>query len=254
MIEWVMKSNWCDKSKYCAITTIGQYAEFLGLPVPKSNFRVYDNTEMYVPDPEMVKQFVYRIRSKHLRAMVLVAIETAASVSEVWNLKWADANLASKTIKITGVKGHRTRDYPISDELTTLLMQLPKDSSRIFSNIGKALKANDCIIDYRQRIAKETGNSDFLKIHFHTFRHFAISWHYFKTKDIVDTQRFARHCNINNTLKYVHIVKSWIKENEYEVVYAEDKSELTKCLSEGYSLVTKTDWGYCLTKPKTIGG
>lgn len=31
------------------------------------------------------------------------------------------------------------------------------------------------------------GFPDFLKIHFHTFRHFAISWYYFKTKGIVET-------------------------------------------------------------------
>ena len=83
-------------------------------------------------------------------------------------------------------------------------------------------------------------------------RHFAISWKYFKTKDIVETQGFARHCNIQNTLKYVHIVKSWIRENQYDVVYAESKKELTKYLSIGYELVAKTDWGYCLRKPKTI--
>jgi integrase len=111
---------------------------------------------------------------------------------------------------------------------------------------------NDALWRYRQILARETGNSDFLKIHFHTFRHYAISWHYFKTKDIVETQRFARHCNIQNTLRYVHIVKSWIKENEYDVVYASDKAELTKYLTEGYELVTKTEWGYCLKKPKTI--
>lgn len=69
---------------------------------------------------------------------------------------------------------------------------------------------------------------------------------------MVDTQRFARHCRIENTLKYVHIVKQWIKENEYDVVYATDKEELTKHLKEGYELLTKTEWGYCLRKPKML--
>ncbi len=62
---------------------------------------------------------------------------------------------------------------------------------------------------------EETGNINFLKIHFHTLRHFAISWFYFKTKDIVKTKEFARHHSIQNTLKYVHIVETWVKENEY---------------------------------------
>ncbi|MGB9856401.1 MAG: hypothetical protein ACPLKS_07700, partial [Caldisericum exile] len=78
------------------------------------------------------------------------------------------------------------------------------------------------------------------------------SWYYFKTKDIVDTQRFARHCDIRNTMKYIHIIKSWIKENEYNVVYAENKEELTKYLSEGYEFVVETEFGYCLRKPKML--
>jgi len=130
-------------------------------------------------------------------------------------------------------------------------MQLPRKSEKIFT-VKKSRYLNDALRKYKIKLARETGNPDFLKIHFHTFRHFAISWQYFKTKDIVETQRFARHCNIQNTLRYVHIVKAWVKENEYDVVYAEDKEELTKYLREGYELVAKTEWGYCLRKPKTI--
>ena len=251
MISQVLAKDWSDKSKQCALEAVRQYAEFKGFKVEKPKFKAYDNRELYVPNPLMVKQLVYRIRSIELRAMVLIAVETGASASEVWRLTWRDVNLRDRTLTITGVKGHRTWQYRISEELATLLLQIPKNGERIFK-IKNARYINDCLWRYRQILAKETGNPDFLKIHFHTFRHFAISWHYFKTKDIVETQRFARHCNIQNTLRYVHIVKSWIKENEYDVVYAEDKEELTKYLSEGYELVAKTEWGYCLRKPKAL--
>ncbi|MEM2917416.1 MAG: site-specific integrase [Candidatus Bathyarchaeia archaeon] len=251
MMTQVLVKDWSDKSKELALETVRQYAEFLGLNVQKPNFRAYNNIEWYVPTPSMIKQLVYRIRNIKLRAIVMLAIETGASAGEVWRLTWRDVNLQNKTVTITGVKGHKTWQYQISDELRTLLMQIPKNNERIF-NVKQSRYLNDALWRYRQILAKETGNKDFLKIHFHTFRHFAISWHYFKTKDIVETQRFARHCNIQNTLRYVHIVKSWIKENEFDIVYAEDKTELTKYLSEGYELVTKTEWGYCLRKPRTI--
>ena len=146
----------------------------------------------------------------------------------------------------------RSKTYPLSDELLGMIIRLPRNDKRIFSNVNKPTGICDALIDYRKRIARETGNTDYLKILYHTFRHYAISWFYFKTKDIVETQRFARHCNIQNTMTYVHIVKSWVKENKCDVVYAEDKAELTKYLSSGFSLVTKTDWGFCLTKPKTL--
>ena len=253
MFRQVLASEWCDKSKQYALITVQQFAEFKGLKVEKPNFRVYDNREMFVPSPSMVKQLIYRIRSLKLRAMVLIAVETGATLSEVWRLTWKDVNFQNKTITITGVKGHRTYTYPISNELLGLLMQIPRgnENERIFK-VKHARTINDWLRNYRKKLAKETGNPDFHKMNFHSLRHFAISWKYFKTKDIVETQRFARHCNIQNTLRYVHIVKSWIKENQYDVVYAQSKEELTKYLSEGYELVARTEWGYCLRKPKTI--
>ena len=251
MFSQVLAKNWSEKSKECALETIRQYAEFLGLKVQKPKFRAYNNTELYVPTPSMVKQLIYRIRNLQFRACVLIAVETGASASEVWCLTWKDVNLQNRTITITGVKGHRTMQYPISEELRTLLMKIPKKAERIFK-FKNVKYFNNALWRYRQILAEETGNSDFLKIHFHTFRHFAISWKYFKTKDIVETQRFARHCNIQNTLRYVHIVKSWVRENEFDVVYAVEKEELAKYLSDGYEFVAKTEWGYCLRKPKML--
>jgi len=251
MVECVLKCGWCAKSKNYALITLQQFAAFKGYFIEKPKFKVYDNNVLFVPSPSMVRMLVYRIRSYKLKVAVMIAIETGASLSEVHGIKWSDINFQNRTLTIRGVKGHRSNTYPISNELLTLLTLIPKDSERIFK-LKYPDKINAWLKQYVKRLAKETGNSDFLKIHFHTFRHFAISWRYFKTKDIVETQRFARHCNIQNTLRYVHIVKSWIKENEFNVVYAEDKAELTKYLAEGYELVTKTEWGYCLRKPKTI--
>jgi len=91
-----------------------------------------------------------------------------------YSVYWEDVNLQNKTITITGIKGHRTRQYPISDELCTLLLQIPIREGRIFS-IKHAEHINGSIRDYRRKLTKETGNPDFDKIHFHTFRHFAIS-------------------------------------------------------------------------------
>ncbi len=252
MTQQLLNSNWCDKSKSNCLDTIAQFAEYKGVSYTRPKFRPYDDREMYVPSPEMVKQFVYRVRSIAVRAMILLSVETGCSSGEAWSVPWSDLNLTTKTVKITGNKGHKTRTYTISDELLALLLQLPKKESRIFCNANKPTGINDSIVDYRQRLTRETGNQDFQYVHFHSFRHYAISWHYFKTKDIVETQRFARHCNIQNTMKYVHIVKSWAKSNEYDVVYAEDKNELTHYLANGFTLVTKTEWGFCLTKPRFL--
>ena len=120
MMSQVLNKGWVDKTKESALDVVEQYAQYLGIKVRKPNFKAYDNREMYVPNPEMVKTFIYRVRSPSLRSAILIAIETSASASEVWRLTWEDVNLGTKTITIRGVKGHKTKTYDISDELVTL--------------------------------------------------------------------------------------------------------------------------------------
>jgi len=94
MTQQLLKNSWCDKSKECAINAIAQYAEYLNVPYSRPVFRGDGNKKMYVPNPEMVKQFVYRVRSPHTKAMIMLAIETGGSAGEIFNLKWKDTNLA----------------------------------------------------------------------------------------------------------------------------------------------------------------
>jgi len=159
MMSQVLNKGWVDKTKESALDVVEQYAQYLGIKVRKPNFKAYDNREMYVPNPEMVKTFIYRVRSPSLRSAILIAIETSASASEVWRLTWEDVNLGTKTITIRGVKGHKTKTYDISDELVTLLTRLLKEDRKIFT-IKDPDHINDSIDDYRKRLAKETGNSD----------------------------------------------------------------------------------------------
>ena len=63
MMTQVLNKNWTDGVKGNALDVVCQYAEFLGVAVERPNFRAYDNRELYVPNPEMVRQFLYRVRS-----------------------------------------------------------------------------------------------------------------------------------------------------------------------------------------------
>ncbi len=154
MTNQVLNSSWCDKSKSNCLDAIAQYAEFKKIPYFRPHFRAYDNEEMFVPNPDMVKRFVYRIRSISNKAMIMLSVETGCSSGEAWSLEWKDINFSTKTVTITGNKGHRTKTYNFSDELIGLLIQLPKEDKRIFSNVNKPTGINDSIVDYRQRISQ----------------------------------------------------------------------------------------------------
>lgn len=73
---------------------------------------------------------------------------------------------------------------------------------------------------------------------------------YLRTKDILHVKELLGHVNIMNTMKYVHIAKSMIREQEFDVVFTRDKAELAAKLSEGYEFVASTEFEHCLRKPK----
>jgi integrase len=92
----VLATSWKDGKKEKGLDAVEQYEEYLNAPFDRPNFRAYDNQEMYVPYPEMVKQFLYRVRSPRVRARIKVAVETGASAGEVWRLTWKDSTFQTK--------------------------------------------------------------------------------------------------------------------------------------------------------------
>ena len=83
----LFNSSWCDTSKSSCLDAIAHYAEFKKIPYFRPHFRAYDNEEMFVPNPDMVKRFVYRIRSIPNKAMIMLSIETGCSSGEAWSLE-----------------------------------------------------------------------------------------------------------------------------------------------------------------------
>jgi hypothetical protein len=64
MMTQALSKNWTDGVKENALDVVCQFAEFLGVTVKRPNFRAYDNREIYVSNPEMVRRFLYRVRSQ----------------------------------------------------------------------------------------------------------------------------------------------------------------------------------------------
>lgn len=129
MTNQVLNSSWCDKSKSnCLDDAITQYAEFKQIPYNRPNFRAYDNEEMFVPNPDMVKRFVYRIRSIPVKAMILLSVETGCSSGEAWNLEWKDINFSTKTVTMTGNKAD-------NDIALDVFFDRTSDSTRKIVNI-----------------------------------------------------------------------------------------------------------------------
>ncbi|MEM1515816.1 MAG: tyrosine-type recombinase/integrase [Candidatus Bathyarchaeia archaeon] len=115
MVREVLEKPWDDKSKAYALKTVEQYSGFIGKPVKAPKIRIYDDREMFVPSPDMVRRLIHRIRDVEVKAQCLIAVETGACESEIHQLTVRDVDFDQRRITIRGVKGHRTWSYPISE-------------------------------------------------------------------------------------------------------------------------------------------
>ena len=83
--------------------------------------------------------------------------------------------------------------------------------------------------------AKKLGNPNFLKIHFHTFRHWKATMEYHKTKDILHVMQILGHRSINNTLIYTHLVN--FRDDDYTAKIAHSEQEVCQLIESGFEFV-----------------
>jgi hypothetical protein len=79
------------------------------------------------------------------------------------------------------------------------------------------------------------------QISLRTFRHWKATTLYLKTKDILYVMEFLGHVNINNTLKYVHIVNAIVKtEDSYSCKAVKDVNQALQLIEQGFEYVATT--------------
>jgi integrase len=97
-------------------------------------------------------------------------------------------------------------------------------------------------------VAKKLGEPQLAQIRLYDLRHFAGSMAYYRTKDIIYTMRFLGHKNIKNTLRYVHLVG--FDREEYLCKVANDISEVTSLIEDGFEFVCKMNGNHVFRKRK----
>jgi integrase len=60
--------------------------------------------------------------------------ETGCDSGEAWKLRWIDIDTERKTVAITPTKNHDARTLPISANLLSRLLKLPRVNDRVFAS------------------------------------------------------------------------------------------------------------------------
>ena len=256
VLAFINAVNWAEGTKQIALDAYRNYLAMLGFKdVQLPKVRRIEKLP-FIPSEAEINALISSVRLR-LGVFLRILKDTAARPIEVWRLKWSDIDVNNCCITINPAKYSKPRRLNISKETLSLLLALPRRNEYVFSPSGNPSRffeelehfaRNYCKV--RKRIAERQHNPRLNQISLRTFRHYKATMEYVRTKDILHVKELLGHVNIQNTLKYVHIAKTIIKEPVYDVVFTTDKAELATKLAEGYEYIAETKFGYCLRKPK----
>ena len=140
--------------------------------------------------------------SKHLKPIVITALNTGMRKSEILNLKWPDVDLRQRIIYIYNSKSGKSRKVDINDWLAETLIRLRKhpQSAHVFCNKEGVPYGN--IRKSFENAKRRAGIKDF---RFHDLRHTFASHLVMAGVDLKTVQELLGHQTYQMTLRYSHL-------------------------------------------------
>lgn len=136
---------------------------------------------------------------KHLKPIIIFAIETACRRGEIQSLKWSNVDLTGRVITIDSVnsKTLRSRLVPISGRLRDTLAQKRQNQLRPNSLVfGGA--------DFKRAFNKAASDAGLSDVHFHDLRHTAITRMLEKGISPPLVMKISGHTQQKTFLRYVN--------------------------------------------------
>ena len=212
------------------------YCVFKGLEWNKPRF-VREDKPFFLPLEAGLDALIANTRHKMSTFLQLLK-ETGVEPGEAWKLRLIDIDFQRKIVAVTPTKNHNARVLPISDNLLSRLLKLPRKSEKVFAS--KNLDKFRWLYERaRNKLSEKLGNPRIHKIAFRSFRHWKATMEYHKTKDILHVKWLLGHKRIENTLVYTHLID--FRDDEYCVRVAKTVEEACQLLEAGFEYVTEMD-------------
>jgi integrase len=115
--------------------------------------------------------------SRHLRPIIVCALETGMRRGEILNLRWSDVDMKTHTIYLGKTKNGESRHIPISNRLISVLSGLPRrlGSDHVFAGEPKIGKTGNPFHDVRTSFENACRRAGIEGFRFHDLRHTAAS-------------------------------------------------------------------------------
>jgi len=145
---------------------------------------------------------LYDACAKHLRPIVIVALNTGMRKEEILSLRWKDVDYRIRTISILDTKNGESRELPMNDIVYRTLLAVKnslvipgvfcKKNGERYGNVRKAFEG----------ARKRAGIVDF---RFHDLRHTFASHLVMAGVDLRTVQELLGHKSFEMTLRYAHL-------------------------------------------------
>ena len=230
--EYIAKQPWKNSMKMLVVQAYDIMAtKILKISWTPPKYKQEDQLP-FVPEEKELDQLIAACKSKRMATYLQTLKETYADPGEILRLRWINLDFSNSVISINfPVKGHNAGQMKVSAKLMAMLNCLPKTSERIFPTTYSSLRK--CFIRVRKRVAQNLQNPRLLAISFRTFRHWGGTMlaHY-THGNVLTVQRMLRHKNIQNTMKYIHMI--CFKDDEFDVATATTVEEIKQLATAGF--------------------
>jgi len=246
----IAEQPWKDSVKLYTVCAYDAMTEMLGITWKPPKYKSEESLP-FIPEEEELDQLIAACKSRRMAAYLQTLKETFADPGEALRIEWIDINFKNKAISINHpVKGHNPRQLQVSTKLLAMLNVLPKKSKRVFptnyENIVTCFRTQKKTRSHPTK-PKTTGDPFH---HIQTLgRDHDRSLH---SRQRPSRQESSRPQNIQNTMKYIHMIH--FKDDEFEVAIATTVEEVKELAGAGFEKVDEIQGFHVFRKPKRFAG
>jgi|SRR5665213_564284 len=170
------------------------------------NLEVPDRDERVLSADEEIKLLAAcdRVRSRLLRPLVILALNTGMRRGELLGLEWSRVDLDQHTIRILNAKSKAgKRIIPMNVSVYSLLSDLAKKATSLLV-FPSNRKPGEKLLDLKKGFKKAVQLARIPHIRFHDMRHSFATRLIRAGVDIITVQKLLGHSEISMTARYAH--------------------------------------------------
>lgn len=185
----------------CIFNKAIQWGKAENNPVRQVKLFKEDNKRIRYLEKEEIIKLLAKCHG-HLKAIVIIALNTGMRKGEILGLKWHDCDFRHNIIYLYNTKNGEKREVPMNEQVRTTLIKVRKhlESPYIFCN-----KAGKPYGDIKKSFLTALDKAGIIDFHFHDLRHTFASHLVMSGVDLNTVRELMGHKSLEMTLRYSHL-------------------------------------------------